>query len=133
MASDHVLLYDADCGFCRWSLDKLLARDRDHRIRPVPLQSAEADVLLKGMERDTKMASWHLVTPDGSVYSGGAAVPKVLKLLPHGGALAKAANLAPPLTGAAYRLVASNRKLLGRMIGAQACSVDPSARAEEKR
>ena len=132
MQRDHVLLYDADCGFCRWSLDKLLARDRDRRIRPVALQSPEADALLKGMDHETKMASWHLIAPDGSIYSAGAAAPKVLKLLEGGARLAKVANALPPLTGIAYRLVARNRKLLGKMIGAQACSVDPSARASSE-
>ena len=42
-----VLLYDEDCGFCRWSLAKILAWDREGRIRPVPLQSEEADRLLQ--------------------------------------------------------------------------------------
>ena len=130
MERDHVLLYDGDCGFCRWSLDKLLSRDRDRRVRPVPLQSAEAEILLKGMDSKTKMASWHLVEPNGDVSSGGAAIPKLLRLFPHGEPLAKAANLAPPLTGIAYRLVARNRTLLGRLIGARACSVDPGARVE---
>ena len=82
MEADHVLLYDADCGFCRWSIDKLLAGDRDRRIRPVPLQSAEADTLLPGMPHDKKMASWHLVTPDGAVYSAGDAIAPLMELLP---------------------------------------------------
>ena len=34
-----------------------------HRLRPVALQDAEADTLLRGMDRDRKMASWHLVMP----------------------------------------------------------------------
>jgi predicted DCC family thiol-disulfide oxidoreductase YuxK len=133
MTADHVLLYDADCGFCRWSLDKFLARDRDGRIRPVPLQSPEADTLLPGMDPKTKMASWHLVTPNGTVYSAGAALPPLLRLLPKGGTLAAVAGSMPPVTGIAYRLVAKNRTRLGKMLGAQACSVDPSARPSTKR
>jgi predicted DCC family thiol-disulfide oxidoreductase YuxK len=132
MAQDHVLLYDADCGFCRWSLDKILARDRDRRIRPVPLQSAEADALLPGMDRETKMASWHLVTPDGTVYSAGDAFAPLMELLPKGGPLAGAAKVAPPLTRVAYRFVARNRTRFGRLLGAQKCAVDPSARARTK-
>jgi predicted DCC family thiol-disulfide oxidoreductase YuxK len=56
------ILYDADCGFCRWSLGKLLAWDRPRRLRPVALQDPEADALLGGMEEERRMASWHLVT-----------------------------------------------------------------------
>jgi len=133
MAADHVLLYDADCGFCRWSLDKILARDRDGRVRAVPLQSPEADTLLRGMDHDEKMASWHLVTPDGTIYSAGAAAAPLMRLLPHGGPFAAAAAAVPPLTGVAYRLVARNRTRLGKMLGAQACSVDPASRADSKR
>lgn len=43
-----VILFDDDCGFCRWSLSKILAWDRLGRLRPVALQSPEADDLLWG-------------------------------------------------------------------------------------
>lgn len=58
-----VILFDNDCGFCRWSLSKLLAWDRHGRLRPIALQSEQADDLLIGMDRERKMASWHLVAP----------------------------------------------------------------------
>ena len=38
-----VILFDNDCGFCRWSLSKLLAWDRHGWLRPVALQSEQAD------------------------------------------------------------------------------------------
>jgi predicted DCC family thiol-disulfide oxidoreductase YuxK len=129
MEPDHVLLYDADCGFCRWSLDKILARDRDRRLRPVPLQSAEADTLLPGMDHDKKMASWHLVTPAGMIYSAGDAVAPLMRLIKGGKPVAALAKAAPGSTRAAYRLVARNRTKLGRLLGTKACAVDPSARA----
>jgi len=132
MAADHALLYDSDCGFCRWSLDKILARDRDGRIRPVPLQSPEADVLLKGMDHDRKMASWHLVKPDGTVYSAGAAVAPLMRLLPGAKSAAAIAGAMPPVTGIAYRLISRNRTRLGKLIGSQACAVDPSARPAKR-
>jgi predicted DCC family thiol-disulfide oxidoreductase YuxK len=133
MKGDHLLLYDADCGFCRWTTDKILARDRDHRIRAVPLQSAEADTLLPGMDRDKKMASWHLVTPDGTVHSAGAGVAPLMELLPKGKPVAAAARVSPALTGAAYRLIAANRTRFGRLLGAQKCAVDPSTRTKTRR
>ena len=43
------LLYDRDCGFCRWCLGKVLAWDRRRSIRPVAIQSEEAHRLLAGM------------------------------------------------------------------------------------
>jgi predicted DCC family thiol-disulfide oxidoreductase YuxK len=133
MEQDHILLYDADCGFCRWSLDKILARDRDRRIRAVPLQSAEADTLLPGMEHEKKMASWHLVTPVGKIYSAGNAVAPLMRLIRGGRPVAALANAAPGPTRAAYRLVAKNRTFFGRVLGTKACAVDPSARGATKR
>jgi predicted DCC family thiol-disulfide oxidoreductase YuxK len=127
-AAAAVILYDADCGFCRWSLDKILAWDRRGRLRPVPLQSEEADRLLEGIDPTTRMASWHLVTPDGLVRSGGAVVPPLARLLPGGAPVAVLAGALPGTTDRAYRLVARNRDRLGTWLGGQACAVDPSAR-----
>lgn len=125
-----MVLYDADCGFCRWSIDKILALDRRGRLRPVALQSEEADRLLQGMDAETRMASWHLITPDGVVHSGGAVVPPLARLLPGGAPVAALAGALPGATDRAYRLVARNRDRLGRWLGAQACAVDPSRRRD---
>ena len=73
-AERAAVLYDRDCGFCRWSLARLLKLDRRLRLRPVALQDPEADDLLRGMEAERRFASAHLVTTDGEVYSGGAAI-----------------------------------------------------------
>ena len=127
-----VLLYDSDCGFCRWSMAKILAWDRGGRIRPVPLQDPESDRLLPGMDPQTKMASWHLVTPEGRVRSAGAAAPPLFRLLPAGKPLAMLASSFPWVTERAYRWVSEHRDWLGRRLGTQACSVDPAARAAQR-
>ena len=59
----HPLLYDRDCGYCRVCVAVVLRWDRGERLRPVALQSPEADALLAGMPEDQQMASWHLVDP----------------------------------------------------------------------
>jgi predicted DCC family thiol-disulfide oxidoreductase YuxK len=123
-----VLLYDSDCGFCRWSVDKILSLDRRRRLRPLALQDPEADRLLGRMDADLKMASWHLVTADGRVYSGGAAAAPLFRLLPRGRLLAAAFAAFPGLTDRAYRLVARNRDRFGRLVGQTACQVDPTRR-----
>lgn len=104
-----VLLYDADCGFCRWSLRKVLAWDRRGRLRPVALQEPEAGRLLPGLHQEQRMASWHLVGPGGRVHSGGDAAAPLLRLLPGGRPLAALAAAFPGLTRRAYRWVADNR------------------------
>ena len=109
-------------------MDKILAWDRRHRLRPVPLQDPESDRLLTRMDQATKMASWHLVMDDGEVRSAGAAVAPLLALLPGGEPLAAIARTMPRTTEHGYRLVARNRDRLGRWLGAGACAVDPGHR-----
>jgi predicted DCC family thiol-disulfide oxidoreductase YuxK len=111
-----VVVYDRDCGFCRWSLARVLDLDRRRALRPVALQDPEADDLLWPMARERRFASAHIVTPDGSVYSGGHAVEPLVRLLPAGAPLAPAARLlSGPLDGA-YRVIVHFRGLLGRLV-----------------
>jgi predicted DCC family thiol-disulfide oxidoreductase YuxK len=123
-----VILYDADCGFCLWSLHKILAWDRHNRLRPVALQDPEADRLLPGMDTRQKMRSWHLVTPDGTVYSSGAAVPPLMRLLPGGTPVAALASTFPGSTESLYRWVARNRGTIGRVLRSRRDSATPDRR-----
>jgi predicted DCC family thiol-disulfide oxidoreductase YuxK len=111
-----ILLYDSDCGFCRWSLGRVLVWDRRGRIRPVSLQSKEAKELLAGMSDEQRMGSWHLVGSDGEVRSAGAAFPGLFRLLPGGAPLAALASRAPRVTERAYRWVAGNRSRWGKLV-----------------
>jgi predicted DCC family thiol-disulfide oxidoreductase YuxK len=126
-----VLLYDSDCGFCRWSVDKVLAWDRGGSLTAVALQDPDADRLLADMDEDRKMSSWHLVTADGHVYSAGAAAPPLLRLLRGGRPLAAVLAAFPGVTERTYRLVARNRDRFGRLVGETACAVDPSRRGRK--
>jgi predicted DCC family thiol-disulfide oxidoreductase YuxK len=108
------ILFDSDCGFCRRSLERILAWDRRGHLRPVALQDPEADELLAGMDRERRMGSWHLVTADGRVYSAGAAFPPLLRLLPGGRPLAALTAAFPGVTERGYRWVARNRGRLAR-------------------
>jgi predicted DCC family thiol-disulfide oxidoreductase YuxK len=122
-----VVLFDSDCGFCRWSLSKILAWDRAGRLRPVALQSSEADDLLSEIDPQRKRESWHLIV-GGRIYSGGEAVPHLAKLLPAGTPIALLAGTFPQTTDRAYRWVARHRDHLGSVLGEQACAVDPISR-----
>ncbi len=110
------MLYDRDCGLCRWSLAQLLARDRRGRLRPIALGTPEADALLADLTPDQRAASWHLVAPDGRRWSAGAAAPPLLRLLPSGRAPAELVARAPRTTERVYRWVADHRSSLSRLI-----------------
>ena len=109
-----VVLYDRDCGFCRWTLARMLAFDRSRRLRPVALQDPEAARLLPGIEEQRMLDSAHLVLPDGRVYSGGEAVAPLLRVLRGGRLLAGVAEATTGLSRVAYGWVAGHRRLLGR-------------------
>jgi predicted DCC family thiol-disulfide oxidoreductase YuxK len=110
------ILYDEDCCFCKWSLDKLLAWDRSELLRPVSIQSGEGQVLLADIPEDKRLDSFHLISPEGEIRSAGAACEPLARLLPGGTPLAVIFRTFPGLTEGAYRLVASNRNRLARLL-----------------
>jgi predicted DCC family thiol-disulfide oxidoreductase YuxK len=104
-----IVLYDQDCGFCRWSLDKILAWDRSRHLEAVPIQSDEGERLLAPLERAARLDSWHFVDKDGALFSAGAAAAPMVRVLPGGRPLAAAFAASPGLTERAYRYVAARR------------------------
>jgi predicted DCC family thiol-disulfide oxidoreductase YuxK len=127
-----VVLYDEDCGFCRWATGWVLAWDRRGRLRAVALQDAEAEHLLPAMDRERRMASWHVVGPDGRVRSAGRAVAPLLQLLPGGAPLAALATAFPRTTDRLYDWTARHRGRLGALLGARRCAVEPSGERDER-
>ena len=106
MAERTWLLYDADCGLCKFVVARVLELDRRHRYLPLALQDPRAAELLPGMSEQQRLESFHLVTADGSVHSAGDGL----------------AALVPPLrrfpraASRLYWLVAGNRDRLGKLI-----------------
>jgi len=116
MDTRPAILYDAECGFCRWALNKVLAWDRPGRLRPVAIQSEEGQDLLAGIEPGRRLDSWHLVSPGGEVRSGGDALEPLGRLLPGGGALSLAAGRFPRAADRGYRWIADHRTELARVL-----------------
>jgi predicted DCC family thiol-disulfide oxidoreductase YuxK len=114
--AQHAILYDADCGFCKWSLDKILGWDRHRRLRPIAIQSDEGQALLAAVPEVERLDSWHLVSPAGDVRSAGAAAAPLAELLPGGRPLARMFRSFPRATERAYRLVAGHRDRLARVL-----------------
>lgn len=119
MPAKATVIYDEDCGFCRWCLAVLLGAAGRGALRPVPLGSAEADRLLADLTVAERDASWHLVV-DGRRFSAGAALAPALALLPRGRRPAALVARFPGASERGYRLVAEHRGLLGRFVGERA-------------
>jgi predicted DCC family thiol-disulfide oxidoreductase YuxK len=128
-----IVIYDGDCGFCRWCLAVLLRADRDGALRPLPLGSAGADDLLADLSPEERVASWHLIldpeetqaarVADASGptrFSAGAALAPALSLLRDGRIPAALFARFPRATERGYRWVADHRGLLGRFVPARA-------------
>ncbi|MEA2347971.1 MAG: hypothetical protein QOG62_1758 [Thermoleophilaceae bacterium] len=122
-----ILVYDLDCGFCRWSVARVLAWDKDRVLDLATLQEPGAAELLSSVPADERMKSSHLVMPDGTVYSGGAALAPLAALLPAGAPVAFVARSVPGLMNWGYRQIAENRMKVSKLVPAAA-----KARADEQ-
>jgi predicted DCC family thiol-disulfide oxidoreductase YuxK len=114
--SGVILIYDRDCGFCRWSLGKVLAWDRHRAVRPVALGTPEANRLLADVPSAERPRSWHLVDEGGTVYSAGAGFSPLFRLLPGAGPFAAVAAKFPRATESGYRFVSGNRSIWGKLV-----------------
>jgi predicted DCC family thiol-disulfide oxidoreductase YuxK len=100
------LLYDADCGLCKFVVARVLELDRARRLRPVALQDEKATELLPRMSPEERMESFHVVGSDGAVHSAGDGLAALLPPL----------RRYPRLSSRLYRLVADNRDRLGKLL-----------------
>ena len=113
--SHATVLYDDDCGFCRWALSKVLLWDRRRALRPLALQTDEARVLLEGISEEERMGSWHLAS-GGGIRSGGDAFEPLFRLLPGGRPFSTLAARFPNGAERAYRFIAGNRSTWGKLV-----------------
>ncbi len=118
------MLFDGDCDFCHYWVDRWKAKSGD-RIDFLPCQEATNQVpFLK--ERDLEEAV-HLVEPDGSVYKGASAVFRVREIGMNRRWLARTYRKHPWFAASCewgYRRIARNRPLfscLTRQIGRRKC------------
>jgi predicted DCC family thiol-disulfide oxidoreductase YuxK len=111
-----IVLYDGECGFCRWTVAWALERDRNQVLTVAPIQSSTGARLLADMEPAERLRSVHVVHDDAGRESGGAAVRDVLRALPSARLLARIAGVSPRASELAYRLVAGRRREVSRLV-----------------
>jgi predicted DCC family thiol-disulfide oxidoreductase YuxK len=112
-----IVLYDADCGFCRWAAAWALRHDRHDRLVAAPIQSALGAELLGDLSPDERLASAHAVEADGRRRSGGAAAAEVLETLDATALLGHLARRLPAVTSRLYAAVAARRVAVGHLVG----------------
>jgi predicted DCC family thiol-disulfide oxidoreductase YuxK len=120
--SRAIVLYDRDCGFCIWSLDKILAWDRNGIVCPVAIQSPDGAQLLAAIPEPERLRSWHLALPSGELRSAGAAAAPLVAMLPGGRPLAFLLRRFPRATDRCYRYIADHRGRFARLVGASSSS-----------
>ena len=108
------MLYDGDCAFCRVCARLLRRLDRGGRLDLLDFSRPEADPLLDALPAAERRTALHVADPDGSIYSAGPALRRVLAVALGPGAsrlliLAAVARV----VDAAYRIVAARRHHLG--------------------
>jgi lipase maturation factor 1 len=104
-----LLLFDGDCGFCRFWVARWQARTRN-RVDFAPAQQAASQY--PQVTEEAWKHSVQLVTPEGAVYSGAEAVFRTLAYAPRQSWMLAAYRGLPgarPVSEAAYRLVADHR------------------------
>jgi predicted DCC family thiol-disulfide oxidoreductase YuxK len=97
-------------------MGSILFWDRERQIRPLALQEAAAADLLPGVDEEERLASFHLVEADGTVRSGGDALPFLLRSLPQGGPAGWLVGKLQPLTDLGYHVVSHNRDKVGPFV-----------------
>jgi predicted DCC family thiol-disulfide oxidoreductase YuxK len=113
------LLYDQDCGFCMWTVARVLRRDQNRDLRAATIQSPEGQDLLAGVPKERRLESWHLVLSDGRLYSGGAVFAPLLRVLRRPGQAWLLERLPAPANWG-YRAVAGRRSWFGSLLSGAA-------------
>lgn len=74
--------WDSECRACRALKGLYQGLDWFNRITFVPLNSDPAEIDLGHLAYEERISCSHLVTPEGQVFSAGAAMVRMLNLLP---------------------------------------------------
>jgi predicted DCC family thiol-disulfide oxidoreductase YuxK len=82
----------------------------------VAIQSAEGQTLLAAVPPERRLESAHVIGPDGTVHSGGAAAAVIARVLPAGAPVALVLSTIPGPTDRAYRWVAAHRTGISRWV-----------------
>ena len=121
------LLFDGDCGLCVATAGWLAARAPAASLRMLELQRvAEEPEVAAAVEGRDLAGALHLVGAAGEVRVGADAVIGAARIAPGWGIAARVYDhpIGHALWEPAYRLIAGNRRRIGRRLGiADACRI----------
>jgi predicted DCC family thiol-disulfide oxidoreductase YuxK len=110
-----LVLFDADCGFCRFWVARWRAATRGR----VDFAAAQGEPSrFPRVSQETRKRSVQLVTPDGIVYSGAEAIFRALAYVPERRWMLAAYRHVPGarfVSEAGYRFVADHRGLFSKL------------------
>lgn len=124
-----LVLYDADCGICSRSSRFLRRLDRDRRLHVIPLQAA-ANVA-DAPPMDDLLEALHVRDRHGHWSVAGAAWIRIAEELPLLRPVATVARI-PVIRRFVewtYDRVAGNRGRISRLLGDDACPIEPGMRS----
>jgi len=115
-----IVLYDLDCGFCRWTAAWIVRLDPGERLVAAPIQSPLGSELLADLPPADRLAAAHMIDDEGRRHSAGAAAAEVISALDRTHVLARVARISPRTTDRLYGAVARRRMYFGRFVGRKA-------------
>lgn len=129
IANPLTVLYDADCGFCSHCAAVLRALDRGGRLDLVPLTGA-ATRFPDAPPIEQLMDKMYARDESGRWFIGGQAWVRIADALPLLRPLGIVARLplVRILVEPVYAVVARNRHNLSRLLGEEACAIQPAPR-----
>lgn len=111
----YTVVWDGTCRTCRRLVDLLQRWDHHDLIETVPSQNTSVHARFPWIPASAYAEAVQLVGPGGETWQGAQAVEQLLRVLPHGGALAWIFDV--PLMGRiidrGYRWFARNRYQFG--------------------
>ncbi|MEM1022540.1 MAG: DUF393 domain-containing protein [Myxococcota bacterium] len=116
VAEKHLVLWDGECGFCRRSVDWLLALDHESRLEALPYQQAPSPPMTPALASACERAV-HVVAVDGRVFRAGRAVLFALDVV--GWRTLAFVGRIPPFIWAielGYWVVARNRRWFSKLL-----------------
>jgi predicted DCC family thiol-disulfide oxidoreductase YuxK len=111
------VLYDAQCGLCTITVERLRKLPTRAELIFLPLQEAGAAQLPSGIQYEDMLAELHVIDGPGSIYRGADAVIRIVTTIPALAWLAPLYRLPGlrPIAYVLYRFIAKHRyRLFGR-------------------